>query len=386
MSACFRRAAASVSRSGPASSLAPRVPALLMALLLALSGCAGKQAGPAETGAYLTAAASPVSEAEMARRMRHADYILIGERHAAAADHLAQARLLDLAAREGLRPVVGLEMLPVSRHDQALADFIAGKTDSRALPDTLDWQRNWGFDFSLYQPLFETARRHGAPLYGLNLPNEARARASAGGLEALPFDARERLPEALALPLPEQRERLVPLFLAHAAMREARQRGKAPGGENAAAPRRSGPPPSHPPLPDSPGERAAMRASLPPGHGRGKPAHPVLPVLVHGRKEGRPQPVIIPLSLRAPFERFLLVQSLWDGVMAARAAELRREHPGRPVVIIAGGGHVEYGHGIAYRLRLLEPEARILSILPLSEDVPEPGAADLFYVSPTPAP
>ena len=41
-------------------------------------------------------------------------------------------------------------------------------------------------------------------------------------------------------------------------------------------------------------------------------------------------------------ERFFLIQSVWDTQMAERAAELRREY-GRPVALVVGSGHVEYG-------------------------------------------
>jgi membrane-associated protease RseP (regulator of RpoE activity) len=62
-------------------------------------------------------------------------------------------------------------------------------------------------------------------------------------------------------------------------------------------------------------------------------------------------------------ERFLLVQSLWDSAMAHQAVRVRVAHGG-PVVILAGGGHVEFGWGIARRIRLLDPDARMLLVMP----------------------
>ena len=52
----------------------------------------------------------------------------------------------------------------------------------------------------------------------------------------------------------------------------------------------------------------------------------------------------------ADFERFYEVQLAWDEGMAARAAHYLQHHPGRPMVILAGSGHVAYGSGIPRRL------------------------------------
>ncbi len=52
---------------------------------------------------------------------------------------------------------------------------------------------------------------------------------------------------------------------------------------------------------------------------------------------------------------------------------------GGPVVILAGGGHVEYGWGIARRIRLLDPDARVLLVMPwrITPDVDaKPPATD----------
>jgi hypothetical protein len=49
--------------------------------------------------------------------------------------------------------------------------------------------------------------------------------------------------------------------------------------------------------------------------------------------------------------------------MAEQAARLKKQSSG-PVLIAAGTGHVEYGWGIALRLRLLAPGARIVSVMP----------------------
>jgi uncharacterized iron-regulated protein len=50
------------------------------------------------------------------------------------------------------------------------------------------------------------------------------------------------------------------------------------------------------------------------------------------------------------FDRFMEIQLVWDEVMAERAADYLRAHPGTRMVVLAGGGHVTYGSGIPRRV------------------------------------
>jgi len=80
-------------------------------------------------------------------------------------------------------------------------------------------------------------------------------------------------------------------------------------------------------------------------------------------------------------EQFFLVQSLWDTAMAEQAVKLRRDS-GHPVVILAGGGHVEHGWGIPRRLKVLDPQAKIMTVMPWRGDEFYPTAADSFFYCP----
>jgi len=92
--------------------------------------------------------------------------------------------------------------------------------------------------------------------------------------------------------------------------------------------------------------------------------------MTHGRHEGFDQ------------ERFFLIQSLWDTQMAHIAATWRRAEK-RPLIILTGAGHVNYGHGIAHRLSILDDAPRILSITPWrGEESLAPAVADMYYYCP----
>jgi uncharacterized iron-regulated protein len=67
----------------------------------------------------------------------------------------------------------------------------------------------------------------------------------------------------------------------------------------------------------------------------------------------------------ASFERFFLVQVLWDETMADRIAKLLKENPKQLVVVLAGQGHVNYGEGIPDRVarRLSSQSIKQISVL-----------------------
>jgi uncharacterized iron-regulated protein len=93
-----------------------------------------------------------------------------------------------------------------------------------------------------------------------------------------------------------------------------------------------------------------------------------------------------PRAGRASFEHFLDVQLLWDEGMAARGARYLKEHPDKHLVILAGGGHLEYGQGIPQRLlRRVKVDSAI--VLNGTGRNPDPKLADyLLYPSPAELP
>nr|WP_279355798.1 ChaN family lipoprotein [Fundidesulfovibrio agrisoli] len=91
-----------------------------------------------------------------------------------------------------------------------------------------------------------------------------------------------------------------------------------------------------------------------------------------------------PKDARAAWKSFLTVQALWDTTMAQRATQARRIWD-RPVAIMAGGGHVERGWGIAARLAVLDPAGPRLLVMPWrGGGQPDPAEAQVFAYCPEP--
>lgn len=88
----------------------------------------------------------------------------------------------------------------------------------------------------------------------------------------------------------------------------------------------------------------------------------------------------------ASFDRFFLAQVLWDETMAARVADFLTAHDHRPVVVLAGQGHLIYGYGIPNRVarrmqRVKKFRQRLILLNPDETDMAhtEPAIADYFW-------
>ena len=257
---------------------------------------------------FLDASANVLDPASVARKAAGAGYVLVGEGHPVACDHLAQARVIALMAQAGSPPAIGLEMVGLD-FQPVLDRFNQGEIALDDLAAALEWERAWGYPFAVYRPIFEAAKAGKLPVFALNAPQGVARKVGRVGLKGLTPRERQGLP-ATIIPAPKVQEQdLREVFDLHPSGASEGQRAKA-------------------------------------------------------------------------WQRFVTVQSFWDTVMASRAVQARRQ-TGRPVVIIAGGGHVENGWGIASRLAVLDPDAPRLLVMPWrGGEPPETGQADLFTYCP----
>jgi uncharacterized iron-regulated protein len=123
-----------------------------------------------------------------------AKIIAVGEKHDEASHHLVQAKVLAAAAARDPKLVVGLEM--VSQDQQAeLDDFQSGKTSEADF--TAWWNKNWGYDYAIYKPVFDAARLGKVKIYGLNAPIALVKAVAKKGLSGLTPAERAALPASI---------------------------------------------------------------------------------------------------------------------------------------------------------------------------------------------
>ena len=311
----------------------------------------------------------PAESDDFLAKAGQADYILIGEQHTSAEHHKAQAAVIALLAQNGYSPAIGLEMIPASLQPR-LNDFNARLISVEHLSEHLDWENVWGFTFADYKPIFSVAEHYNTPVYGLNVSQEViKAIRKVGTPATIPPRQKSELPPVIQYPTKVQYKKLSSFFRQHASMLMGR--------------------PSNPvTTTNKPSKMATTPSTTLATVAKGKVMPlPKLQGIIQGSSQTKPHtnPQTKPQGKpkadhgSQALRRFVTIQSLWDSAMAYNATQTG--HAG-PLVILAGGAHVEYGYGIAHRLAHFAPKARCLTLMPLSH--PQKigtGEADFYYIT-----
>ena len=143
----------------------------------------------------------------LGRELLEYDALCAGEEHDSAAQHYGQLwleqRLAARAENLGLELGVGFEMW-ANRFQGTLNYYAAGKLSEADFLEQTEYESRWGYSFSYYRPLLDSARSLGLPLVALNARSEVTSHIAREGLSDLPQNLSFDLPE-LDLNDPEHR-------------------------------------------------------------------------------------------------------------------------------------------------------------------------------------
>jgi len=163
--------------------------------VLSLAGLLLLSSPPSHAGSslqfYDLAAGRTVSAENFAVRLAAHRFILVGERHTAAAHHRAQLAVIRLLKEKGVPVAIGMEMMRAGSQPE-LDAWVAGRRDEDAMAAV--YRDNWDFPWPLYRSIFMFARDHGIPMIGLNLPREITRQVARQGFDSLSPSQRQGLP------------------------------------------------------------------------------------------------------------------------------------------------------------------------------------------------
>jgi uncharacterized iron-regulated protein len=117
--------------------------------------------------------------ADFTAALARAKVVMVGETHDDPLHHQIQAEVF-AAMPSGT--VLGLEMLDHTQQP-TLDSFMSGAMSEKDFADF--WKKQWGFDYSLYKPLFDAAKAKGASALALNVPRDVIRQVARGGLASL---------------------------------------------------------------------------------------------------------------------------------------------------------------------------------------------------------
>ena len=119
--------------------------------------------------------------------------VYVGESHDDPAHHLAQRDVVEHARSIGRPAVIAAEMF-----SWTTAATTAAYSDARlttdAFVDAVAWDDTWGFDWSLYAPVFELAVQPDVRLVGINAPDGASRVVFERGRDGVDADTDAALP------------------------------------------------------------------------------------------------------------------------------------------------------------------------------------------------
>ena len=132
---------------------------------------------------------------EMMTKLRSERLIYVGETHTAFADHLVQLDVLrGMAARpEGL--AIGVEWFQ-ARFQPVLDAYLAGEIDEADMLKQSEYYDRWRFDYRLYRPIVQFAKDKGIPIIALNASAELTSGIRRLGINELPAELRDQLPDS----------------------------------------------------------------------------------------------------------------------------------------------------------------------------------------------
>lgn len=125
-------------------------------------------------------------------------FVLVGESHTSPEHHKAQADIIAAFVKSGRKVVVGFEMF--TRDNQPnINDWHKGEQKEADFIEQSKWKTQWGFDFAIYRPIFEVAKKEGLQLVALNIPRDWVRQVGKEGVGALSEEQRKWVPDPYLL-------------------------------------------------------------------------------------------------------------------------------------------------------------------------------------------
>lgn len=103
---------------------------------------------------------------ELFHQVESSDVIFLSDFHALRQSQKTHLRILRKVL--GTRPLVIAVECVEARFQKHINAYLQGSIEAAELQEKLRWQENWGFPWVNYAPLFEWARQHQIPVYGIN--------------------------------------------------------------------------------------------------------------------------------------------------------------------------------------------------------------------------
>jgi len=160
-----------------------------------------------------------ISRSSLLKKVSTKRAVLLGEHHSNEAHHQWHLQTIKTLYSIKKNLVLGFEMFP-RRLQPVLDEWVEGKLTEEAFIEKLDWDSFWGFDVSLYMPIFNFAKNKQLPMRALNVDRSLRDKVRQQGWKAIPDSEKEGLSDP-ATPSVEYLNLLAASYLRHNPLRSS---------------------------------------------------------------------------------------------------------------------------------------------------------------------
>jgi len=133
-----------------------------------------------------------ISRTDLLKNVSSKRAILLGEHHSNEQHHQWHLQTIESLFSIKKDLILGFEMFP-RRLQPVLDQWVKGKLTEKEFLQKLDWDSFWGFDVSLYMPIFNFAKNNNLPMRALNVNRSLRDKVRKNGWKAVPENEKEGL-------------------------------------------------------------------------------------------------------------------------------------------------------------------------------------------------
>jgi uncharacterized iron-regulated protein len=140
--------------------------------------------------------------------------VYLGEYHDRFSHHNIELQIIQELHRKDPRLAIGMEMFQ-RPFQNTLDDYVRGAIDEREFLSRSEYYKRWGFDYNLYKPILDFARRERVPVIALNMRKEIIEKVSKAGMDALTDEEGKELPRQTDFADQDYRHRIRQAFEQH---------------------------------------------------------------------------------------------------------------------------------------------------------------------------
>lgn len=140
--------------------------------------------------------------------------IFVGENHEEYSHHLNQLAVIEYMYNTRKNIAIGMEMVQYN-YLHVINDYIKGRITEKEMLHGTDYFKNWGYDYTLYAPIFKYARDNNIDIIPLNLPKSINSKIFNGQIDNLTKEEVEHLPKAMNILNSDYEKSIYKIFQDH---------------------------------------------------------------------------------------------------------------------------------------------------------------------------